>query len=117
VRPLFAAVKVAAGLLHCEIHELVATLSTRKIHAGGDDIVQRLTYEQATDSRDALAKAIYASLFDWLVDRINKSLEVGKRRTGRSISILDIYGFESFKVKNIDSLFASQVCIICYCEA
>jgi myosin-5 len=117
VRPLFAAVKVAAGLLHCEIHELVAALSTRKIHAGGDDIVQRLTYEQATDSRDALAKAIYASLFDWLVDRINKSLEVGKRRTGRSISILDIYGFESFKVKNIDCLFASQVCIICYCDA
>ncbi|CAK9264759.1 unnamed protein product [Sphagnum jensenii] len=98
------AVKVAAGLLHCEIHELVAALSTRKIHAGGDDIVQRLTYEQATDSRDALAKAIYASLFDWLVDRINKSLEVGKRRTGRSISILDIYGFESFKRNSFEQL-------------
>lgn len=54
---------------------------------------------QAMDSRDALAKAIYANLFDWLVDRINKSLEVGKRRTGRSISILDIYGFESFTVR------------------
>lgn len=53
---------------------------------------------QATDSRDALAKAIYASLFDWLVECVNKSLEVGKIRTGRSISILDIYGFESFKV-------------------
>lgn len=58
---------------------------------------------QATDSRDALAKALYASLFDWLVDRINKSLEVGKKRTGRSISILDIYGFESFKVRELHS--------------
>lgn len=53
---------------------------------------------QAVDSRDALAKAIYAGLFDWLVEKVNKSLEAGKRRTGRSISILDIYGFESFKV-------------------
>ena len=56
------------------------------------------TSMQAVDSRDALAKAIYANLFDWLVDRINKSLKVGKWRTGRCISILDIYGFESFKV-------------------
>lgn len=50
------------------------------------------------DTRDALAKSIYSCLFDWLVDQINKSLAVGKRRTGRSISILDIYGFESFEV-------------------
>jgi myosin heavy subunit len=53
---------------------------------------------QAIDCRDALAKAIYANLFDWLVDRINKSLHSGKWRSGRTISILDIYGFESFKV-------------------
>jgi myosin-5 len=51
---------------------------------------------QAIDTRDALAKSLYASLFEWLVEQINKSLSVGKRRTGRSISILDIYGFESF---------------------
>ena len=50
------------------------------------------------DARDALAKSIYSCLFDWLVEQINKSLGVGKRRTGRSISILDIYGFESFDV-------------------
>ena len=50
------------------------------------------------DTRDALAKSIYSCLFDWLVEQINKSLAVGKRRTGRSISILDIYGFESFEV-------------------
>jgi hypothetical protein len=109
---LCAAVEVAAGLLHCEVRELMTALSTRKIRAGGDDILQRLTYEQAIDSRDALAKAIYASLFDWLVDRINKSLEVGKRRSGRTISILDIYGFESFKVEMTDFSCASMV----FCE-
>lgn len=48
--------------------------------------------------RDGIAKFIYARLFDWLVEQINIALEVGKLRTGRSISILDIYGFESFKV-------------------
>jgi len=54
---------------------------------------------QAIDRRDALSKFIYADLFEWLVVQINKSFEVGELMiTGRSISILDIYGFESFKV-------------------
>ena len=47
-----------------------------------------------------MAKFIYASLFDWIVVQINKSLEVGKRPTGRSISILDMYGFGTFQVYN-----------------
>lgn len=52
---------------------------------------------QATDARDALAKFIYASLFDWLVEQINKSLKPRTEHSGRSINILDFYGFESFK--------------------
>jgi myosin V len=35
-------------------------------------------------------------LFEWIIEQINISLQAGKRRTSRSISILDIYGFESF---------------------
>ncbi|KAK4776584.1 hypothetical protein SAY86_005272 [Trapa natans] len=85
-----------AKLLGCSSDQLNRALSTRKMRVGNDTIVQKLTVSQASDSRDALAKSIYACLFDWLVEQINKSLSAGKRRTGRSISILDIYGFESF---------------------
>ncbi|KAK1325885.1 hypothetical protein QJS10_CPA01g00064 [Acorus calamus] len=83
-------------LLGCGTEELKLALSTHKMRVGNDNIVQKLTLSQAIDTRDALAKSIYASLFEWLVEQINKSLEAGKRCTGRSISILDIYGFESF---------------------
>ena len=41
-----AAVKVAAALLHCDADDLVTALSTRRIRAGGDDIVQQLTLSQ-----------------------------------------------------------------------
>ncbi|XP_015896696.2 myosin-2 isoform X1 [Ziziphus jujuba] len=96
----------AARLMRCKSDELMLALSTHKIQAGKDKIAKRLTLQQAIDTRDALAKFIYASLFDWLVEQINNSLEVGKHRTGRSISILDIYGFESFQKNSFE-----QMCI------
>ncbi|KAG5241664.1 myosin [Salix suchowensis] len=95
-----------AKLIGCNLGELKLALSTRKMRVGNDTIVQRLTLSQAIDTRDALAKSIYSSLFDWLVEQVNKSLAVGKRRTGRSISILDIYGFESFERNSFE-----QFCI------
>ncbi|CAL1374913.1 unnamed protein product [Linum trigynum] len=95
-----------AELIGCKVEELKLPLSTRKMRVGNDTIIQKLTLSQAMDTRDALAKSIYACLFEWLVEQINKSLAVGKRRTGRSISILDIYGFESFERNSFE-----QFCI------
>ncbi|GER53908.1 myosin-like protein [Striga asiatica] len=96
----------AAGLLGCATHELMLALSTHSIQAGKDKVAKRLTLQQAIDTRDSLAKFIYASLFDWLVEHVNYSLAIGKQHTGRSISILDIYGFESFKKNSFE-----QFCI------
>uniref|UniRef100_A0A0E0M919 Myosin motor domain-containing protein n=1 Tax=Oryza punctata TaxID=4537 RepID=A0A0E0M919_ORYPU len=90
------AAETVARLLGCSIEDLNLALSKRHMKVNNENIVQKLTLSQAIDTRDALAKSLYASLFEWLVEQINKSLSVGKRRTGRSISILDIYGFESF---------------------
>ncbi|KAJ0251477.1 Myosin-4 [Hirschfeldia incana] len=100
------AVTNVAMLMGCNSKELMVVLSTCKLQAGRDCIAKRLTLRQATDMRDSLAKTIYASLFNWLVEQINTSLEVGNVRTGRSISILDIYGFESFKNNSFE-----QFCI------
>ncbi|KAF2546272.1 hypothetical protein F2Q70_00022066 [Brassica cretica] len=95
-----------ARLIGCNINDLKLALSKRNIKVRNETFVQKLTLSQAIDARDALAKSIYACLFDWLVEQINKSLAVGKRRTGRSISILDIYGFESFNKNSFE-----QFCI------
>ncbi|XP_048420103.1 myosin-2 isoform X3 [Pyrus x bretschneideri] len=100
------AVTIASMLMGCSSQELILSLSTPEIHGAKDSIDTRLTLRQAIDARDALAKFIYVSLFDWLVEQINKSLAVGKCRTGRSISILDIYGFESFQKNSFE-----QMCI------
>lgn len=100
------AVTNAAKLMGCSIQELKLSLCTNKNLAGKESVTKRWTLQQAIDRRDALAKFIYARLFDWLVERINNSLHAAKRRVGKSINILDIYGFESFQKNSFE-----QMCI------
>ncbi|BBH01849.1 myosin 2 [Prunus dulcis] len=66
----------AAMLMGCSSQDLILALSIHEIHGANASIDKRLTLQQAIDARDAWAKFIYASLFDWLVEQINKSLAV-----------------------------------------
>nr|KYP44195.1 Myosin-2 heavy chain [Cajanus cajan] len=99
------AVTTAAQLMGCSSQELMTALSTQKIQSDKDTITKNLTLRQAIERRDAIAKFIYASLFEWLVEQVNKSLEVGKKRTGKSISILDIYGFQTFQKNSFEQFY------------
>ena len=72
--------------------------------AGGETVRRHLRLDAAEDSRDALAKAVYAALFRWLVTRVNAFLAVGKKISGTSLSILDIYGFECFMENSFEQL-------------
>ena len=67
----------------------------------GERIMSNLTQQQAVVVRDSVAKFIYSSLFDWLVETINAGLatEEVNERASTFIGVLDIYGFEHF-VKN-----------------
>lgn len=69
---------------------------------------------EAAAGRDALAKAIYSRLFDWLVQAINRSINQtadGKIGGGSTyIGVLDIAGFEFFTVNSFE-----QFCIN-YCN-
>ncbi|CAD5123549.1 DgyrCDS11887 [Dimorphilus gyrociliatus] len=59
-------------------------------------IMKSHNVEQAKYARDALAKAIYARLFDYLVQQINIAMQNPDKDT-INIGILDIYGFEIFE--------------------
>ncbi|PYH41241.1 class I myosin myoA [Aspergillus saccharolyticus JOP 1030-1] len=63
---------------------------------------------QALAVRDALAKAIYFNLFDWIVGRVNSSLTARGAITN-SIGILDIYGFEIFEKNSFEQLCINYV--------
>ncbi|KAI8146457.1 P-loop containing nucleoside triphosphate hydrolase protein [Fennellomyces sp. T-0311] len=67
-----------------------------------------LNVTQATSVRDALSKAIYERLFEWIVSRINVSLQ---SRGGDQyvIGVLDIYGFEIFDDNSFEQLCINYV--------
>lgn len=67
-----------------------------------------LNIAQATAVRDALSKAIYYNMFDWLVQRVNDSLRA-KGTVAQSIGILDIYGFEIFERNSFEQLCINYV--------
>jgi len=63
---------------------------------------------QAGATRDALAKAIYFNLFDWIVARTNVSLQT-RGQVKNTIGILDIYGFEIFEKNSFEQLCINYV--------
>lgn len=63
---------------------------------------------QAIAVRDALSKAIYFNMFDWIVDRVNASLKA-RGAMSYSIGILDIYGFEIFERNSFEQLCINYV--------
>ncbi|KAJ0570977.1 putative myosin ATPase [Helianthus annuus] len=90
----------AARLMGCKTDDLIDLLSTNGIH----NTTTPLTLQQATVKRDALAKFIYDSLFNWLVEEINTSLKGDEQHARHTISIIDIYGFESFQKNSFPQL-------------
>ncbi|KAK1271561.1 hypothetical protein QJS04_geneDACA013026 [Acorus gramineus] len=95
--------KMAAELLMCDEKDLEDSLCKRVIVTPDGNITKFLDPESAALSRDALAKTVYSRLFDWIVDKINNS--IGQDPDAKSIiGVLDIYGFESFKINSFEQL-------------
>ena len=76
---------------------------------GGKSEKTEVTFnvEQAEFTRDALSKALYSRLFDYLVDSVNKAMV--KDTDEINIGILDIYGFEIFQNNGFEQFCINYV--------
>uniref|UniRef100_A0A671YTG8 Myosin VA n=1 Tax=Sparus aurata TaxID=8175 RepID=A0A671YTG8_SPAAU len=80
-------------------------LCHRKLKTATETYVKTLPRLQATNARDALSKHIYAKLFNWIVEHVNKALITNVKQHS-FIGVLDIYGFETFEINSFE-----QFCI------
>ncbi|KAI5723551.1 hypothetical protein M8J76_007947 [Diaphorina citri] len=98
-----AEIRWTGHLLKLEVDGIKQALTTKTTEARNERLFTALTIDQALDTRDAFAKALYSSLFAWLVARINHIVYKGTKKTA-AISILDIFGFEDFKENSFEQL-------------
>uniref|UniRef100_A0A7N6AFW8 Myosin X, like 1 n=1 Tax=Anabas testudineus TaxID=64144 RepID=A0A7N6AFW8_ANATE len=89
-----------AELLGLDSFQLSEVLTQRSMILRGEEICSPLTVEQAVDSRDSVAMALYSQCFSWIIMRINQKIK-GKENF-KSIGILDIFGFENFEVNRFE---------------
>ncbi|XP_068103498.1 unconventional myosin-X-like [Hyperolius riggenbachi] len=89
-----------ADLLGLDSFQLSEVLTQRSMILRGEEILSPLTVEQATDSRDSLAMALYAQCFSWLLGKIN--VRIRGKENFKSVGILDIFGFENFQVNRFE---------------
>ena len=61
----------------------------------GETVYAKKTPVAAALARDALTKACYARLFDWIVNAHQRSIRGDVDGTSTFIGLLDVYGFES----------------------
>ncbi|CAB0036224.1 unnamed protein product [Trichogramma brassicae] len=97
-------VALISELLRVKQETLILSLTAKRVRASGETLVINYRLPEAVAARDAMAKCLYGALFDWIVLQVNHALlskkETTKDHQGNSIGVLDIFGFEDFKVCN-----------------
>ncbi|EEH23363.1 hypothetical protein PABG_05574 [Paracoccidioides brasiliensis Pb03] len=98
----------ACEMLGIQASEFAKWIVKKQLITRGEKITSNLTQQQAIVVRDSVSKFIYSSLFDWLVETINRGLatEDVLNRVKSFIGVLDIYGFEHFAKNSFE-----QFCI------
>uniref|UniRef100_A0A7S1BM52 Myosin motor domain-containing protein n=1 Tax=Corethron hystrix TaxID=216773 RepID=A0A7S1BM52_9STRA len=92
--------------------DIAAVLTYRTVSARGESFRVPLRDFEARDGVDAFAKEIYQNVFDWVVKKINEGTCAEHNYDGGNndpdsfgtIGLLDIFGFESFKVNRFEQL-------------
>ncbi|NXY81165.1 MYO5A protein, partial [Alcedo cyanopectus] len=105
IPPKHEPLTIFCELMGVEYEEMAHWLCHRKLATATETYIKPISKLHAINARDALAKHIYANLFNWIVDHVNKALHTTVKQHS-FIGVLDIYGFETFEINSFE-----QFCI------
>lgn len=100
--------KYVTDLLGLDVDSFNDALCAVYIEVGKERHRKNQPKDKAEKGLEALAKAIYSALFNHIVEEINTSIACKKRGKDGVVSfigVLDIFGFETFKINSLEQLF------------
>ena len=93
-------------MLALDATRLSKVLTCQDIVVNGETTTRPLNVSLAASTRDALAKMIYAKIFDWIFKMSNEFLsDPAASQDSPKIGVLDIFGFETFATNSIEQMF------------
>ena len=104
-----------ADIMGIDDNMITDALTTATVFVQNEMFIKNVSKESAKERCDALSKAIYNKLFEWLVSFINDSTRAESnidimQNDGNiaNIGLLDIFGFESFKTNRFEQLLINH---------
>merc|ERR1712240_35512 len=96
-------VTACASLIGVDPEFFVDTFMKPKLKVGKDYVKKGQNVDQVAFSVSATSKSLFARLFDWIVGKVNDSLDAPNPRK-YFIGVLDIAGFEIFDLNVLEQL-------------
>ncbi|VDK27060.1 unnamed protein product [Gongylonema pulchrum] len=100
---------LACKLWSVDRNNFISSLLQPRVKVGIEWVNKGQNLEQVNWAVGALAKAIYARMFAWLIRRCNKTLDPQDRSRDYFIGVLDIAGFEIFDFNSFEQLWINFV--------
>uniref|UniRef100_A0A914W0L8 Myosin heavy chain n=1 Tax=Plectus sambesii TaxID=2011161 RepID=A0A914W0L8_9BILA len=99
----------ACKLFSVDAEKFVQALLRPRVKVGTEWVNKGQNLDQVNWAVGALAKAIYARMFKWLIERCNKTLDAQDLERQHYIGVLDIAGFEIFDLNSFEQLWINFV--------
>ncbi|CAM9584942.1 unnamed protein product [Choristocarpus tenellus] len=96
--------EISADLLGLTADDLSGALLTRPLQVAREKFLKPNKVGEAQTARDALAKDVYLGIFNYLLKKINEATSCSENEKSGTISLIDIFGFESFKRNSYEQL-------------
>uniref|UniRef100_A0A0N5AQ97 Myosin head n=1 Tax=Syphacia muris TaxID=451379 RepID=A0A0N5AQ97_9BILA len=100
---------LACKLWNVDQDKFVTALLKPRVKVGTEWVNKGQNLEQVNWAVGALAKAIFARMFTWLIKRCNKTLDAQALTRDFFIGVLDIAGFEIFDHNSFEQLWINFV--------
>lgn len=102
--------------MNIPFEDFLKALTKPRVKVGNEWVNKGQNLEQVNWAIGALSKGVYSRMFNWLVKKCNKTLDVQGTEKRYFIGVLDIAGFEIFDVTTTHKKLIIHLQVTVFCR-